>query len=269
MLGTVSSMKPRISLFIQARIGSSRLRGKVLELVGEKPILQHLIERAQLVTRANHRALLIPLQQENDLLATYASSMAAIDLFRGSEEDVLSRFYHAAAYFHSDIIVRITADCPLIDPKIIDAAIDLFLGTKDCSYISTKKFPRGLDVEVFSFQALKEAFETATDQAEREHVTLHLYRNPERFSLAYLICPYDLSDLRITVDERDDLLAVRALYDALRKHPHFGLKEIYALFLQKPDLFLLNAHVKQKPVFLSEEALLGISQAPQTVYQIR
>ena len=260
---------PRISLFIQARIGSTRLRGKVMEMVGGTPILDHLIERLRFVKRASHRALLIPTGSDNDILANYVSYTAPIDLFRGSEEDVLSRFYHAAVRFHSDIIVRITADCPLIDPNIVDAAIDLFMGSDGCSYVSTKGFPRGLDVEVFSFQALKEAFEKATDQSEREHVTLYLYRHPELFSLAYLVCPYDLSSLRITVDELDDLLAVRTLYDTLQKNPRFGLKEIYDLSLQKPELFLLNAHVKQKHVSLSEEARMGIAQAPQAVYLVR
>ena len=269
MLETVSGMKPKISLFIQARLGSTRLPSKVLSLLEEKPLILHLIERLQYVQKAHHIALLAPLDTSNDPLVSCVSRATPIDIFRGSEEDVLSRFYEAALTFHPNIIVRITADCPLIDPKIIDAAIDLFLGQKGCTYVSTKGFPRGLDVEVFSFHALQSAFHTATDPSEREHVTLHFYRHPKNFPQAYLISPYNLSHLRITVDELDDLKTVKAVYRELKGIPNFGLKELYQLSLKKADLFLLNAHVQQKPVSLSTEAQVGIENASKSVYLLR
>jgi spore coat polysaccharide biosynthesis protein SpsF len=268
MLDTVSGVRPKISLFIQARMSSTRLPGKVLLPLGEKPLIQHSIERLSLVQRANHTALLIPNGPNDDILANYATDHLQVDLFRDSEEDVLSRFYHAAQAFHSNIIVRITADCPFIDAKLVDAAIDLFLSIKNCSYASIKNFPRGFDVEVFSFEALKEAFEKAEDPAEREHVTLYIYRHPEIFPLAFLRCPYDLSSLRLTVDEPDDLLTVRTIYEKVKEKPTFGFKEIFDLSIKQPELFLFNSHVKQKPVFLSEMAQEGIKKAPHVVYRL-
>lgn len=264
-------MKQKISLFIQARMGSTRLPGKVLKPIGGKPVIRHLLDRLRFVQEADQIAVLLPATPNDDVLAEYLSSISTIDIFRGSEENVLARFYYAAQTFQSDIIVRITADCPFIDPQIVDATIKLFLQTKNCSYASNtihRSFPRGLDVEVFSFQALKTAFEKAKDPAEKEHVTLYIYRHPEFFSLASLVNPINVSFLRLTVDEPIDLSTLQTLHIELCKEPLpiFHLKQIIDLYHKQPSLFLPNQDVEQKTVLISKEVAEALQKIPQTSF---
>lgn len=261
----------RISILVQARMSSTRLPGKVLLPLGKKTVLAHLLDRLNYVKNANHKAVVLPSAPQNDILAQFLeTNYPQVEYFRGSEEDVLSRYFEAAKLFGSDIIIRLTSDCPLIDPAIIDAAIDLFLSTPNCSYVSNsihKTFPRGMDVEVFSFEALQEAFTKATDSAEREHVTLYLYRRPEIFRLASLVSSQDLSSLRLTVDEPQDLMTVREVYERLASTgPVSSLQDIQTLYENRPELFTLNSRVQQKPVFIKHETKEALKNIPQTTF---
>ena len=194
----------RIDAYIQARMGSTRLPGKVLKKVLNKPLLEFLVERLSQCEEIDEIIILTTNQPADDCIASFCEERS-IALFRGSENDVLQRYYQAALERKSDAIVRITADCPLIDPEIVDQVIHLFLNEdpKELNYVSNtleRTFPRGLDVEVFSFQALQEAYQNAIAPAEREHVTLYMYRNPACFCLKNLAHSPSLSHHRWTVD---------------------------------------------------------------------
>jgi spore coat polysaccharide biosynthesis protein SpsF len=171
---------------------------------------------------------------------------------RGSEDDVLSR-YHLAATKHSlDIVCRITADCPFIDPEVVDAAFWLlFEGRHDyASNTLRRSFPRGLDAEVFRFEALDRAHQEATDLAEREHVTPHIYRNPTTFSLGSLEHEEDLSANRWTVDQAEDLLLAREIIKRLPPEDlGFSYHDILAVLAAEPELAEINAHVEQKKIW--------------------
>lgn len=265
-------MNSRISLFVQARMGSTRLPGKVLLPLGKKCVLAHLIDRLLLVQKANHLAILMPEGKKSDPLDLFLrTTYPHIDRFFGDEEDVLSRYYHAACHFHSDTIVRITSDCPLLDPKVADETIDLFFSTPGCEYASNsikRTFPRGCDVEVFSFQALERAFHEAIDLLEREHVTLYLYRHPERFRLASLISSVDLSHLRITLDEPDDLQALVEIEKRLSGDSTSSLKDLFTLYQKEPELFQINKMVRQKPVPLSSNVQPLFEKVPTKTYSL-
>lgn len=257
----------KTSIFIQARMGSSRLPGKVLMPLGDKALISHHLKRLLHATLAHHRVVVMPETKDNDMLCDFLrKNHPEVDLFFGPEEDVLTRFYRAAESFSSDVIVRTTADCPFIDPSVVDATIRLFQTTSTCSYASNtlhRSFPRGLDVEVFSFSALSEAFHQACDQAEREHVTLYMYRRAEAFTLASLVLPVDYSFLRLTIDERQDLEMARRLYAQLSSD---DMREIIAVYYRQPEIFLINQDVHQKSVMLSDEARRAIALIPKHVY---
>lgn len=262
----------KISIFVQARMGSTRLPQKILLPLGEKAVLCHLLDRLQYVTKATHRAILIPRGPKNNILVQFLKkNYPKLDRFRGAEQDVLSRYYKAAKQFESDIIIRLTSDCPLLDPSIIDATINLFLKTPNCHYASNslhRTFPRGMDVEVFSFQALEKAFLEAKDPSEREHVTLYIYRRPEQFTLASLVSSIDLSSLRLTVDEPQDLVTIQEVYERLISTGAVSsLKDIHTLYQERPELFTLNSRVQQKPVFIDHQAKEAIERTPQTIYK--
>jgi spore coat polysaccharide biosynthesis protein SpsF len=167
---------------------------------------------------------------------------------RGSEEDVLDRYYQAAVRRRADPVLRITADCPLIDPEIIDRAMDVYL-EREVDYVSYEwpeaTFPRGLDVEVVRFSALENAWREGREQPDREHVTRFIYRNPDRFVLSGFEHAENLSHWRWTVDAPVDLAFARAVY-AHFGHDRFGWGDVLALLAARPNIAALNAEVKQK-----------------------
>lgn len=174
-----------------------------------------------------------------------------IPVFRGSESDVLARYYGAAVHFKADPVIRITADCPLIDPAVTDLVIARFLeGAGGVDYVSNcleRRFPRGLDTEAFSFAALERAFKEAKPGPEREHVTPYLYGEPGRFRLAGVKHGTDESGYRWTVDTPEDFEFVQRVYEALYpKQPEFAWLDVLKLLQQKPELVRINAHVRQK-----------------------
>ena len=172
------------------------------------------------------------------------------ECFRGSEEDVLDRYYRAADAYRADVIVRITSDCPLIDPTLIDEAIAAF-STGDYDYASNslepRTFPRGLDVEVIACPALETAWREDRNPRWREHVTPYLYRHPERFRLRRIANDEDLSSHRWTVDTKEDFQLVSRIYDAFRGDT-FGWRDVLQLLTEHPDWTALNRGVKQKVV---------------------
>lgn len=240
----------RIEIYVQARMQSTRLPGKVMMPVLNKPLLEFLIERLEQVKEADTFAILTSTKAADDVIASYCERRG-VTCFRGSEEDVLTRYYQAAKERQPDAIARVTADCPLIDPEIIDKVLKEYQESFPAyDYVSNslvRSFPRGLDIEVFSFNALKKAFEEAEDPAEREHVTLYMYRNPDKFRIKNVSLDKDLSSHRWTVDTPEDFTLIRNILENLYPvNPKFRLDDILNLFKLHPQWKEINAHIQQR-----------------------
>ncbi len=238
-------------LIIQARIGSSRLPKKVLMKLCEKPMLQHIIERTLWSKRVDHVMVATTIKNEDDLIANLCQKLG-VDCYRGSENDVLDRFYQAAKQFDAENIIRVTADCPFIDPEIIDKIINIHMkGNFDyTSNILVETYPDGLDVEVFKFSALKEAWEKACLVSEREHVTPYIKfkGNFTRFSVEL---ETSLADKRWTVDTPRDFEAIEKIYCALYSGDKiFLMNDILAYLEKNPWIEEINADIKRNEGYM-------------------
>jgi spore coat polysaccharide biosynthesis protein SpsF len=240
-----------IEIFVQARMGSTRLPGKVMKKILDKPLLAFQIERLKQVKEANALVVLTTLEKEDDLIWDFCQEQK-IDCFRGQSADVLDRYYQAAKKRElksTDAIVRITSDCPLIDPTIIDEII-LFYHTHQYDYVSNgleRTYPRGLDVEVFSFQALEEAWTQSLKQEEREHVTPYIYRHPEMFRLKNIVLSPAAAQYRWTVDTPEDFALIKLILEHLYPiNPHFHMKDVLDIVERHPEWSKLNAHIEQR-----------------------
>lgn len=225
---------------VQARMGSTRLPNKVMMPVAGKPLVAFLLERLAAARKVDNIIIATSESPGNHPLVETVTALG-YRCEQGSEEDVLDRFVKAVSRHEGDTIVRITGDCPLLDPAVVDACISLFeeSGADYCSNIDPATFPDGLDVEVFSREALLLAGEQATDRYDREHVTPYLRRG-DRFTRANLDNPQDLSAIRLTVDEEEDLALIRAIADAFAPRTIFPLQEIIALLESNPELQTMN-----------------------------
>ncbi len=236
-------------IIVQARMTSTRLPGKVLLPLAGEPMLARLIERLRRVRRANGIVVATTTNATDDPIAALCAQLG-VPCHRGSEQDVLSRYADAARLYGADVVVRITADCPLIDPALIDQLIETY-EEGDSDYVSNMlppTWPYGMAVEVFSAAALAQAHAEATQAAEREHVTPFLYWHPERYRLRNVASPVDLSRHRWTVDTPEDYELVRRLFDHLMPtQPQFTQADVLALLDQHPDWIAINQHVRQKP----------------------
>ena len=233
-------MEPKVTAIIQARMTSTRLPGKVLMEVMGRPLLSYQIERLRFSKRIDEIIIATTMNKEDDPIAKL-SRKEGLKVFRGSEDDVLDRYYQAAKEVNAKTIVRITGDCPLIDPMVVEKVISHYLVSK-CDYasnIAPPTFPDGLDTEVFSFDALEKAWEKAKWQSEREHVTPYIRNRPEIFHLENLENGEDLSNMRWTVDEAADLEFVRAVYSKLETMSS-GMSEVIAVLEKYPELRTLN-----------------------------
>jgi spore coat polysaccharide biosynthesis protein SpsF len=223
---------------LQARVSSTRLPGKVLAPILGEPMIARQVERIGRASRIDDLVIATSSDPSDDPLDAWAEA-EGITVYRGSLHDVLGRFVGVIAAHAPDTVVRLTADCPLASPSVIDAVIGYFRESDVdyCSNTLTPTFPDGLDVEVVRARVLTEVAEMSTDPAEREHVTLGVYRRPERFTLANVACNTDLSSLRWTVDTADDLAFVRRVYEALYEStPGFETGDILDLIERTPGL---------------------------------
>ncbi len=232
-------------------MGSSRHPGKTLESLADRTILQWVVARVRQCQSVEDVTVATTELPDDDVIVR-ALSNEAVDVVRGSSEDVLDRYRLAAGTGNADTIVRVTADCPLVDPGIIDLAIATLRRT-GADYVSTSldgRFPRGLDVEVFSRGALEAAASEATDPPEREHVTLFLYRRPERFRCEPVVAPRWARhpELRFTVDEPADLDLVRTVVKRLRATVTTSGREVVEFLLANPAVAALNADVAHRNV---------------------
>lgn len=241
-----------ICAIIQARMGSERLPGKVLKTVLGKPLLLYLLERLRLAKTLSKIIVATTTLEEDNPIEALCHEVG-ISCFRGDSEDVLSRYIHAMRFFGVDVGVRITGDCPLIDPFIVDEAVLLFSeGQSKFDYVSNcvnRTYPRGMDVEVFSYEALERAFHEATTKEEREHVTYYILMHPTLFNIGSLEERENLSFLRLTVDTPEDFLLISKIIENLSvKHPYFSLAEIVSLLSRNPEWQEINAQIRQKKV---------------------
>ncbi len=240
----------KIVAIIQARMGSTRLPRKVLmELIGE-PLLAHVVKRTGRAKTISNIVVATTVKQMDDVIVQLCQQNGWL-CFRGDEQDVLDRYYQAAVEYQADVIVRITSDCPLIDPEIIDRVVGEYLKNPSLDYVSNtlapRTFPRGLDVEVVSFAALKCAWKEDNNHEWREHVTPYIYRHPEKFSIGTVVNDKDLSYMRWTVDTSEDLDFVLRIYEHFR-HDRFSWKEVLALLEKHPEWLEINRHIKQRQV---------------------
>jgi glutamate-1-semialdehyde 2,1-aminomutase/spore coat polysaccharide biosynthesis protein SpsF len=234
----------RITVIVQARMGSTRLPGKVLADVHGHPVLWHVVTRARRARTVNAVVVATSEREQDDPIAEFCQRHD-IPCARGSEDDVLDRYYRAAREHRADVVVRVTGDCPLLDPAVMDRVVETYL-QGDFDYVSNTlrpTYPDGLDTEVFSFAALEGAWRDAHLPAEREHVTLYI-RASGRFRTGNVTSDVSPSmrDLRWTVDEPADLEFVRRVYSRLGQEGRpFGWREVLRLSEEHPDLMQINA----------------------------
>ena len=235
-------------VIVQARMTSTRLPGKVLLPLAGVPMLTRLIERLYRVQGADGIVIATTTNATDNPIAALCDTQNVL-CYRGSEYDVLARYADAAHLYGADVVVRITSDCPLIDPALIDQVIATYAKAR-CDYVSNMlppTWPYGMAVEVFSAAALRQSHAEATQAAEREHVTPFIYWHPERYRLRNVESPVDLNHHRWTVDTPEDFQLVRQLFETLYPvKPEFSLVDVLTLLGAHPDWVALNQHVVQK-----------------------
>lgn len=242
----------KVVAIIQARMGSTRLSGKVMKTILGRPVILWDLERASLSKLVDEIVVAIPYGDENDVIEdTIKEYNNKIVITRGSEDDVLDRYYQAAVQASADVIVRITSDCPLIDPVVVDDVIRQFV-SNECDYCSNlliRTYPIGLDTEVFAFSALERAWEEAEKDYEREHVTPYIREHPNIFKLLNVSNDVDLSHLRWTLDTKEDFEFIEAVYQRIYpKKQLFLMDDVLELLDGEPELIEINRHIKQKQV---------------------
>lgn len=244
----------RTIVIIQARMGSSRLPGKVLADINGLPMVAHVLERARSITGVDDVVVATSDATVDDPLAEHVNVRLGAPVYRGSEHDVLGRFHGAARAHSAEVVIRVTGDCPLLSPEVSARVLEGLLaagaGVSYSSNLFPRTYPRGLDTEAFFFEALETAFAHATSPADREHVTPFIWSQPGRFARANVVDPNrDNSRLRWTVDTPADLEVVRGLLhgwapgDALRSY-----EALLRILEAQPELGMLNAEVVQKAV---------------------
>lgn len=251
-----------VSAIIQARMTSSRLPKKVMLRVKGKPLIYYLVNQIKNSKKLTKIIIATTTNKEDDEIVEYIKSLN-IDVFRGSESDVLDRYYKCAQFYNEKIIVRITSDCPLIDPIVIDECIQKF-EDGNFDYVSNinKKiedkwmyhpsgFPMGYAVEVFNFDALKKSWQNAKKPSEREHVTQYILNNPMTFQIGNVEHSEDYSDIRLTVDHKIDYDLIKIIMEALDMHKRVvHLDEIIKFLDDNPELKKINAHIRYDEGFL-------------------
>jgi spore coat polysaccharide biosynthesis protein SpsF len=248
----VDSKKPCVAIIVQTRLGSTRLPGKVMMGVLGRPLLSFQLERLQ-HCRSAHKVIVATTTNPIDHKIVQYCEDQKISYFIGSEENVLERYYRAAQTFGADVVVRVTSDCPLIDPVIIDKVIDTFVvNSPEYDYVSNverRTYARGMDVEVMSISCLERIYHQAVLSDEKEHVTLYLHRHPEKFKIGSVTSSEDTSRYRLTLDTLEDYKLIKLILEELYPfNKAFTLDDIIAGFKHHPDWEVINGHIKQSPI---------------------
>jgi spore coat polysaccharide biosynthesis protein SpsF len=237
-----------VGAVIQARMGSTRLPGKALIDLDGLSMLARVVDRTRRARTVDRVIVATTTKRQDDCLVEHARGLS-VDVYRGDEDDVLDRYYQAAMHHGLDIVVRITADCPLLDPGLADDVVRLLLdGAPRVDYAAntiTRTYPRGLDVEAVPITTLERVWREATSEHERAHVFPYVYEHPEKFSIAGVADTVDRSGMRWTVDTEEDLAFVRAVCRVLGRR-EFSWTDVLKVLDANPDLLQINAQVRQK-----------------------
>lgn len=237
----------RVGIISQARMTSTRLPGKVLMQAGGKSMLEWHIERLR---SAGYPIILATTTNVTDDPLVELADRLGVEVFRGSEDDVLSRFAGAAEKFELDVVVRVTSDCPLIDGDVVAAGVQRHIDSGGSTYVSNiidRTYPRGFDFEVFSAEALKSAQESATDASDREHVTPYVRRHTSPDQVLDEKRDADASSFRVTLDTDDDFEVISRLFNQYGAGV-LNADQVISVLESHPELVALNAHVEQKKV---------------------
>lgn len=237
-------------VIVQARYGSTRLRGKILKNISGRQMLWHVINRISFSKMIDKIVIATTTNSDDDQTEKFCNDNNFL-YYRGAVDDVLSRYYGAAKQFNAGIVIRITSDCPLIDPEILDNMLTRFVSAEnEIDYMSNvihRTFPRGLDIEIFSFNALEKAYNSTKLPFDREHVTPYFYNNPHLFKTMNYQNDVDYSFHRWTVDTDEDFKLIDKIYASLYKPDKiFLFNDVLKLFETNPDLIKINQHIKQK-----------------------
>jgi spore coat polysaccharide biosynthesis protein SpsF len=237
----------KIAAIVQARMGSTRLPSKVLMDLGGESVLARVVKRLRRAALLNE-VVVATTEAPTDEAIVRECQRLGVRCFRGSETDVLDRYYQTARACGAEVVVRITSDCPLIDPELVDETIQMFLGQHADygSNVAPRRYPRGLDTEVFTTAALEQAWQEAHEAHQREHVTPYFNEHPEQFRLISAGGQIDYSGYRWTLDTAEDLELLRSIYSRLGNRDDFHWREALAVVEREPELAELNAHVVQK-----------------------
>ncbi len=235
-------MKSKCAIFIQARMGSSRLPGKVLMKIGDKTLLEHIVLRSMKSKLATEVVVLTTVEKQDDMIAEFCKEKG-MTFTRGSENDVLDRFYQASKGMNLDTIVRLTADCPFMDPVLIDETIEN-LSKYKVDYSATRlpppwerTWPIGLDIEVVRFKTLQKVWNEAVETYQRVHVMPYIYDNPEKFKIYISECSEAIGEMRWTVDTAEDLFQLNAIYETLENKNEYSWRNILKVVREN---YLLN-----------------------------
>lgn len=240
----------RVVAIIEARMNSSRLPGKVLLEMAGKPVIGHIVDRLRAAKQVDDVCVATVADDSCDVLVDYCHSIG-VDVFRGSEDDVLDRVLQAAYHSNADVIVEICGDCPVIDPIVVDELVEQYfhLEVDFCSNAIQRVHPLGLDAKVFSRDVLQRVADSTQDKYDREHVSLYIYENPDKFALHHLSDNHylDVIDYRLTLDTDKDFAMINQVYDALyAENKTFGLAQIIPFLQRNPEIVMMNSDVKQK-----------------------
>jgi len=237
----------KVITIIQARMGSTRLPGKVLKDLGGESVLARAVKRVRRTKLAGEVVIATTNNSADSEIVAECERIAA-NVFRGDENDVLDRYYQCALSFGADAVVRITSDCPLIDSDVTDKTVHSFLDRRPdyASNTLERKYPRGLDTEVMTMEALTVAWQDARKPYQRAHVTPYLYENPGRFRLLPVCGFRDYSHYRWTLDTDEDLALLRTLYERMNNRDDFSWLDLVKLLEQEPELADMNRGVMQK-----------------------
>lgn len=239
---------------IQARMSSTRLPGKVMMQIRNKPLLYHVINQVRQCKKLSNIIIATTTLQEDELIINYVKSLG-LDFYRGSEEDVLDRYYQCAKQFKVDVVVRITSDCPLIDPTLVDRCITEFENIHSDYLSNVNKiegvnwvydpcgFPMGFAVEVFTFNALEKAWKNAKKPSEREHVTQYILNNPSLFTINSIENSENLSNIRLTVDHIIDFDLVKIIIEHFPVDEIFTIQRVVSFLNQNPNLKQMNSNI--------------------------
>jgi spore coat polysaccharide biosynthesis protein SpsF len=237
----------RVVAIIQARMGSTRLPGKVMKDIGGETMLARVVWRARRAKLLDE-VVVATTNKSADAPIVSECTKLGVPIFRGDEQDVLDRYYRSAQANRAEAVVRITSDCPLTDPEVIDDVVRAFLKAKPdyASNTLNHTYPRGLDIEVMTMASLERAWQESNKPYHRSHVTPYIYQNPDLFRLLSIKAEEDYSGHRWTVDTHEDLSFVRSVYGRFDNQDSFGWQDVLRVLDRESELMELNRGVRQK-----------------------